>query len=315
MGIDMGTDFSAAGPVLAGYDGSEGGCDALTLGALIAERIGAELVVGAVLPNHTARRFAEASVGSVEHDVERALEERARRAAADMPGARAETVHASSPARGLYDLATALGASVVAIGSSNGTAGRTRAGRTAHALLQGSPAAVALAPVGFRYESPGLRVIGVAVDGSPESDEALAAAVAVADGATLRLMSVAGSPVAGYWGYGSWGYGLEEMGEAAVDLARGNLDRAVAEVPPRLRPATKVLHGDVAAELVREAEQGIDLLCLGSRGFGPVRRVLLGSVSSAVVRDVECPVLVVPRSSTDHDPAAEPIDAAEVRAG
>jgi hypothetical protein len=34
---------------------------------------------------------------------------------------------------------------------------------------------------------------------------------------------------------------------------------------------------------------------LGSRGYGPLQRVLLGSVSRAVVNNAHCPVLVAPR--------------------
>jgi nucleotide-binding universal stress UspA family protein len=34
---------------------------------------------------------------------------------------------------------------------------------------------------------------------------------------------------------------------------------------------------------------------LGSRGFGPVMRLLIGSVSSRVIRKASCPVMVVPR--------------------
>jgi nucleotide-binding universal stress UspA family protein len=38
-----------------------------------------------------------------------------------------------------------------------------------------------------------------------------------------------------------------------------------------------------------------DLFVVGSRGYGPHRRVLLGSVSGRLVRNAACPVLVVPR--------------------
>jgi hypothetical protein len=51
------------------------------------------------------------------------------------------------------------------------------------------------------------------------------------------------------------------------------------------------------------------LLVLGSRGYGPVRRVLLGSVSGELVRGAACPVLVVPRPGVrtpeDHSEASE----------
>ena len=34
---------------------------------------------------------------------------------------------------------------------------------------------------------------------------------------------------------------------------------------------------------------------MGSRGYGPLRAVLLGSVSGRLVREAACPVIVVPR--------------------
>ena len=41
----------------------------------------------------------------------------------------------------------------------------------------------------------------------------------------------------------------------------------------------------------------LDLLVIGSRGYGPVRRTLLGGVSAEVTRTSACPVLVVPRGA------------------
>ncbi len=38
-----------------------------------------------------------------------------------------------------------------------------------------------------------------------------------------------------------------------------------------------------------------DLLVVGSRGYGPVLRVLLGSVSTRLIHIAPCPVLVIPR--------------------
>jgi nucleotide-binding universal stress UspA family protein len=56
------------------------------------------------------------------------------------------------------------------------------------------------------------------------------------------------------------------------------------------------LHGDPARALAEEAGKGIDLMVLGSRGYGPVGRVLLGGVSTALVRMAPCSLLIVPRS-------------------
>jgi nucleotide-binding universal stress UspA family protein len=294
--------------IIVGFDGSEGGEDAIALGRLLGDRTGSDLVIAGVLPDPVARSFGEVELSNARRAIAQDVTDRVRRAAAEA-GATAEIVSSGSPAHGLHDIADDMRADLVVLGSSKATSGRVRAGRTALQLLSGSPAAVAIAPVGYRYDNPALRVIGVAIDGSEQSLAALRAAVDLADGATLRLMSVAvaTNPVGPFWGYGSWGYGLQDLAEAAMDNARHHLEEAVADVPPELRPSTIVLDGHVPTELRAEAEKGVDLLCLGSRGFGPLRRVLLGSVSAAVVKDASCPVLVVPRvavrESDDEDVA------------
>jgi nucleotide-binding universal stress UspA family protein len=43
-----------------------------------------------------------------------------------------------------------------------------------------------------------------------------------------------------------------------------------------------------------ESSAEVDLLVLGSRGYGPVRRVLLGDVAGNVIRGAACPVVAVP---------------------
>jgi nucleotide-binding universal stress UspA family protein len=56
------------------------------------------------------------------------------------------------------------------------------------------------------------------------------------------------------------------------------------------------LVGDAVAELVRRTRDA-DLAIVGSRGYGPLRSVLLGSVSAQLVREAACPVMVVPRGA------------------
>ena len=41
----------------------------------------------------------------------------------------------------------------------------------------------------------------------------------------------------------------------------------------------------------------VDLVVCGSRGYGPIESVLLGSVSHGLLRDARCPVVVIPRGA------------------
>jgi universal stress protein A len=61
------------------------------------------------------------------------------------------------------------------------------------------------------------------------------------------------------------------------------------------RPArSHLLSGDPAAQIVRYArEEHCDLLVVGTHGRTGIRRLVLGSVAERVVRESECPVLVV----------------------
>ncbi|HKI66281.1 MAG TPA: universal stress protein, partial [Solirubrobacterales bacterium] len=59
------------------------------------------------------------------------------------------------------------------------------------------------------------------------------------------------------------------------------------------------LDGPPAQALAEACEDGVDLLVAGSRGYGPMTRLLLGSVSSRLVAIAPCPVLVVPRPGKD----------------
>jgi len=88
----------------------------------------------------------------------------------------------------------------------------------------------------------------------------------------------------------------------AVDVQRAALDRA-EDVVDKARAAlaggdltveTDATMGDPRAEIVRQAaDWRADLVVLGARGLGKVKRFLLGSVSDAVVRHAPCAVLVV----------------------
>jgi nucleotide-binding universal stress UspA family protein len=70
---------------------------------------------------------------------------------------------------------------------------------------------------------------------------------------------------------------------------------AAAELNGFLAVEQSLLAGDPREEILRVAgEWTADLLVVGSRGLGAIRRLLLGSVSEAVLLHASCPTLVVP---------------------
>jgi hypothetical protein len=67
--------------------------------------------------------------------------------------------------------------------------------------------------------------------------------------------------------------------------------------------------GDPATELARAGNE-LDLLVIGSRNYGPLRRLMLGSTSSKLVHRAPCPVLVTTRSVEDDARPGETVSAA-----
>jgi len=58
--------------------------------------------------------------------------------------------------------------------------------------------------------------------------------------------------------------------------------------------------GVPAEEIVRlAAEEAIDLIVMGTHGWGGFRNMVLGSVAHNVLRTASCPVLVVRSSSSE----------------
>jgi nucleotide-binding universal stress UspA family protein len=93
---------------------------------------------------------------------------------------------------------------------------------------------------------------------------------------------------------GSIGVGFDGRNEAghAREVANGLASDLGASVE-----TITVAEGDGdPAEVLAERSADLDLLVVGSRNYGPVRRALLGSVAAEVMKTAACPVLVVPRS-------------------
>ncbi len=78
------------------------------------------------------------------------------------------------------------------------------------------------------------------------------------------------------------------------ELIREAAEAALADLEEAPAGTVEIVHGDPAAELLARSAS-LDLLVLGSRGYGPIRRVLLGSVSSELTASAECPMIITHR--------------------
>ncbi len=80
-----------------------------------------------------------------------------------------------------------------------------------------------------------------------------------------------------------------------LQAARGELEKFRTILPPSFTSAVLIVaEGRPAEEILAQVrEQAIDLVVLGSRGSGTLKRLLLGSTSEQVLREAPCSVLIV----------------------
>jgi nucleotide-binding universal stress UspA family protein len=302
--------------IIIGYDGSPQSEDALALAKLISDATGAELTLAGVF--YFSRRLGgrDPVLRDVEADHIRQLEE-----AADSMGASAEAIASTSAAHGLHSLAERIDADLVVVGSArHGKAGQILAGNVGMALLHGSPCSIAIAPQGYADRAPSqIKELAVGFDGSPESAMALQDAfdLARASGAKVRLVTVAEPPPIVYGKSGGPDYSWHALKEDLKAVMRERLDAALASAPDDLQVEGSLLEGHAETALPDAAGEGA-LLVLGSRAYGPMRRVLLGSVSTPILRSAPCPVIVHPRpakAKETDERSAEPAGAASGSSG
>jgi len=285
--------------VLVGIDGTPHGRDAIALARQLADAQ-AQLTLVHV---HWRRLWSGRPVAVEYFEAETAhswhLLEREKEAS----GISAElaSVFATSPGRGLHLEAEQRRADLIVVGSSGrGFLGRAVLGDDARAAINGASCAVAIAPHGFADARRRLERIGVAYNGTPESDAALAAArgIAARTDATLSALDVALLPALAY------GYTADRS-----RYVREEIDAACRVVEGLADVAGRAVGGLPGEELARFSGE-VDLLVVGSRGYGPIGRLILGSTSNYLARHARSALLVLPRPEVDRE---QPLAAA--RAG
>jgi nucleotide-binding universal stress UspA family protein len=289
--------------VVVGYDGTDRGADALALGVACARMLQADLVVAVVYPSP-----APIGVGRVDAewvaDRRRAAEDALEQARelltrwGDAPtGTSYQAVGAMSAARGLHDLAEQGNAQLIVVGlHADPSHPRLFAGGTAERLLAGVPCPVGVAPPGLRdREIRDVRRIGVAFIDTAEAHAALAEAARLADrtGAALRLYTVVAEP-AEVMPLLLGRDAEHAFTTTAQEIYQRALDDAIATLEGRPAASGEVRFGD-PVEVLAGLDDEVDLLVCGSRGYGPIRRVLLGGASARLVARAKMPVIIVPR--------------------
>jgi nucleotide-binding universal stress UspA family protein len=283
------------GPILVGYDGSDESRDALALAKGLAAVSGSPLMLAWIEPVGPLDLPYDTIFEPIQDRAEDALDEVAR-------GLREQGLQVSwrvglfgSAAQGIHELAEEEPAALIVVGSSHrGRVGRVLAGTVGRRLLHGSPCPVAVASRGLADAGEWRpAVIGVAYDGSPEAHAALEHARYLARAAQATLKVIA---VAELMSTAQEAIDPEVFRQASRKRARELLGEASHVLREEFTVVTQMAEGEPGRELLTISEN-LDLLVLGSRGYGPLRRVLLGSVSSYLIEHCRCAVIVTPRGS------------------
>jgi nucleotide-binding universal stress UspA family protein len=145
----------------------------------------------------------------------------------------------------------------------------------------------------------GFRTIVAAIDFSETSDDALrvAADLAACHGSELHLLHVIPDARQQAWSVEAPGLDFSALQQESVaDAERMLASRTTPAVTALPRVVRRVVAGLPAAREIAQyaASHGADLIVVGTHGYGPVRRLVLGSVADRVVRMAPCPVLTVP---------------------
>jgi nucleotide-binding universal stress UspA family protein len=286
---------SIVSTILIGVDASERSEDAIAFGRRLADVADAHVVVTNAYPysdipsrasnagyREALRDEALEIVGRMRDQLDRVSEDDTLvRVIADL-----------SPAKALHHVAHAEQAALVVVGSSHtGRVGRVLPGSTAERLLHGAPCSVAVVPKDYRaHADDPIRRIGVAYTDTPEAKAAVTAATSLARalGAELVVVGIVSTENIATPSY----MGAPGTASLRSDIERHvqeQVDKAVAGVPDDVASCSVSATGDTAELLVAQSKE-LDVLVMGSRGYGPLHAVLAGGVS-----DAYCPVIVVPR--------------------
>jgi nucleotide-binding universal stress UspA family protein len=303
-------DSHSRAPIVAAFSPQTAAREPVEFGVAASRVTGAPLIVAAVRHSGPVVRSVAGEVS--EGDDDRTLEH--LRLGLERRGLRDVEIRVfedRTAARGLARALDELAPELIVLGSTRrGATGSALVGSTAERVIHASSCPVAVVPNGYESPESGVQVIGAAFSPTPEGREALhmAAGLARSGGARLRAITVLDREHAAEQSAGLMASQHHDTAASEGEAGRrrlgaeGALRDAIAELAGDLDVDVDVLVNDAADGLVA-ASQGVDLLVMGSRGLGPKKAVVLGSVSRKVVDRSACPVLVLPRGADEKSEA------------
>jgi nucleotide-binding universal stress UspA family protein len=215
---------------------------------------------------------------------------------ADEAGVDAEVlcVEARSVASGLHELGVRRRGDLLVIGASRRDEyDRAFVRDDTREVLRHAPCAVAVAPMGFATRPPSMHKIGVAYDGSPESEQALALARRLARERGAELSAVHAVPEPISTGRGMTGARLVNdpwRAQSEIDEAVGNARSQMAQLDDVEPHATS---GNATEELARYGAS-VDLLIIGSHKYRPLEAWMsVQSTAQQLADSAPCPLLVL----------------------
>lgn len=274
--------------VLVGIDGQAGGLDAAALARQLVAPDG-ELVLAYVDVTYALAAKGDGGAYSrVLHADSQTLLERA----SALTGIQSRVAHdATSVGHGLQELAESESADLVVVGATRrGPAARILIGDDTRNTLKAVRGAVAVAPAGYAESASALSRIGIAYDGSAESRAAATVArdLSIVLKAELAAIEVLDVPM----------YLIHSGTNREGGPAGATLDEAAKEITTLGDVEPRVRFGYVKDQLV-SASGTLDLLVMGSRSVGLVRRLVSGSTSFDLARSAHCAVLVLTEAACE----------------
>ena len=282
--------------IVIAVDTKERTLDALALGRVLTDATRAPAVLVTVFPYLPLDDPLLPELTAVRDEARATLLELGASEGVDV--ADAHVIAGNFAARELQHMTEAPDTGLIVVGSTTrGPIGRLLVGGVGERLLAGAACPVAVAPRGYADDRPSrLECIGVGVDASDEARRALDAAVALARASGARLRVITAFQPLVFGGVTTTALPSASVNEVMRNELRARHEAAIAEARASVETAGRFLDG-LAEEVLEAESEDVDLLVTGSRGYGPLGAVLLGSVTGALFRNATCPVLVTPRET------------------